>query len=163
MSISWWDFMPLISAVCSLQLQNSWRRGGMLAILKWQIHLQIVFSHWFRSRRSWDNFQTVWACIYRGMQHAGRREEKREERRMKNRGRAVRTTKIFKSRIGRIVWETQVFRRRTEKEINKERDTEHEREMKVWLRRSEGMQRVRANKQSSEQGELPWESSRECS
>lgn len=65
------------------------------------------------------------------MQHAGRREEKREERRMKNRGRAVRTTKIFKSRIGRIVWETQVFRRRTEKEINKERDTEHEREMKV--------------------------------
>lgn len=62
------------------------------------------------------------------MHHAGRREEKREERRMKNRGRAVKTRKIFKSRIGRIAWETQVFRRRIEKEINKERDTEHERD-----------------------------------
>lgn len=58
---------------------------------------------------------------------------------------------------------TQVFRSRTKKEIKKERDTEHEIEMKVCLKRSEGMQRVRANKQSFEQGELPWESNRECS
>lgn len=93
----------------------------------------------------------------------GRRGENSEEKRMEKRGRTVKTINNLKSSIEKIVCETQVFRRRTKKEINKERDTEHELEMKVWLKRSEGMQRVRANKQSSEQGELPWESSRECS
>lgn len=63
--------------------------------------------------------------MYRG------RGKKREERRIENRGRTVKTTNNLKSSIEKIACETQVFRRRTEKEINKEGDTEHEIGMKV--------------------------------
>lgn len=104
----------------SLQLQNSRRRGGgVLATLKWQIHLQTVF-HCFRSRGPQTIFRQ-YESAYAGRCHKqegeGRREKEGEWRIGEELARLF--VCLFLS-INKIFCEARVFRKRTKKEIDKE-------------------------------------------